>query len=132
VVTAGLRLPAPVSPTLVRPPHGRILGAREDRRYVDLVQALSHFRLSQNLERLTARDWHVLAPSQKKPLQTSKTRRDFGEVGDAVLQVLAEAGCERMMDIHAAVEDLLGEPVSRSSVKNYTGEGLRSPQSAAV
>ena len=31
-----------------------------------------------------------------------------------------------MMDIHLAVEDLLGEPVSRSSVKNYLANGATS------
>jgi hypothetical protein len=35
-----------------------------------------------------------------------------------------ETGRElRIMDIHAAVEDLLGEPVSRSWVKNYLTRG---------
>jgi hypothetical protein len=61
-------------------------------------------------------------------MQTEKTKRDFAEVGDAVVQVLTEAGNElRMMDIHAAVEDLLGEPVSSSSVKNYLTRGCKRP-----
>jgi len=38
--------------------------------------------------------------------------------------VLAHDGREmRMSEIHAAVEDLLGTPVSRSSVKNYLARG---------
>lgn len=30
-----------------------------------------------------------------------------------------------MIEIHAAVEDRLGEPVSRSSVKNYLAKGCQ-------
>ena len=30
-----------------------------------------------------------------------------------------------MIEVHAAVEDLIGEPVSRSSVKNYLAMGCR-------
>jgi hypothetical protein len=91
---------------------------------VDLFESLSHAAFSSQLERLTARDWQAVAPSSRKSLHTTSTKRDFGEVGDAVVRVLAEAGYElRMMDVHAAVEELLGEPVSRSSVKNYLASG---------
>lgn len=42
------------------------------------------------------------------------------------MKVLGEAGGElRMIEIHAAVEDLLGGAVSRSSVKNYLAKGCR-------
>jgi hypothetical protein len=91
---------------------------------VDLIEGLSHIVFSGQLDRLAARNWELLDAPREKPLQNGKTSRSFGEVGDAVVQVLAEARCElRMMDIHAAVEDLLGEPVSRSSVKNYLARG---------
>jgi hypothetical protein len=30
-----------------------------------------------------------------------------------------------MIEIHAAIEDLLGEPVAQSSVKNYLARGCR-------
>ena len=91
---------------------------------VDLVQSLSHVRLSQNLEGLSARDWKTLPPSSKKTLQKTTTKRGFGEVGDAIVQVLGEAARDlRMIEIHVAVEELLGEPVSRSSVKNYLARG---------
>ena len=37
-----------------------------------------------------------------------------------------QAGCEqRVQDIHKGVEKLLGEPVSRSSVKDYLRKGCR-------
>jgi len=37
---------------------------------------------------------------------------------------LRKPGSElRVTDVHAAVEELLGEPVSRSSVKNYLAAG---------
>jgi len=51
---------------------------------------------------------------------TPSSRCRFTFASDAVIQVLREAGCELpMMEIHAAVETLLGEAVSRSSVKSY-------------
>ena len=41
-----------------------------------------------------------------------------------MVRVLADAGgILRMMEIHRAVEELLGESVSRSSVKNYLASG---------
>jgi hypothetical protein len=90
----------------------------------DLFQSLSHVVFGGQLERLTARDWQVLPPSSRKALQKTTSKRDFGEVGDAIVQVLAGAPFElRVIEIHAAVEDLLGEPVSRSSVKNYLARG---------
>jgi hypothetical protein len=55
-----------------------------------------------------------------------RKERRFAEVGDAVVKVLGEACCAlRTIEIHAAVEDLLGEPVSRSTVKNYLARGCR-------
>jgi hypothetical protein len=59
-------------------------------------------------------------------LEPMRTSRRFAEVGDAVVRVLRECGCElHMIEIHAAVEDLRGEPVSQSSVKNYLARGCR-------
>jgi hypothetical protein len=43
-----------------------------------------------------------------------------------VLKVLTEATGElRMIEIHAAVEELLGDSVSRSSVKNFLARGCQ-------
>jgi hypothetical protein len=73
---------------------------------------------------LSARGWAATIRRRRK--SPPRKERRFAEVGDAVVKVLGEAGCElRMIEIHAAVEDLLGEPVSRSSVKNYLARGCR-------
>ena len=65
-----------------------------------------------------------MPPASRKSLQKTATKRDFGEVGDAVVRALEEAGSElRMMNVHAAVEEFLGEAVLRSSVKNYLAAG---------
>jgi hypothetical protein len=45
---------------------------------------------------------------------------------DAVVQVLRAADRElRVIEIHAAAEDLLGGALSRSSVKNYLARGCQ-------
>jgi len=46
------------------------------------------------------------------------SRRAWRSITNAVVTVLASAGELRARDIHLAVEALLGEPVSSSSVKN--------------
>jgi hypothetical protein len=47
-------------------------------------------------------------------------RRSFGSVRSAIVQVLTEAESDlRVREIWAEVERLLGEPVSRHSVKSY-------------
>jgi hypothetical protein len=90
----------------------------------DLFESLSHVAFSGQLDVLTARDWQAAPPPSRKGQQKSRSRRRFSEVGDAVVQVLRDAGCElRIFEVHASVEDLLGEPVSRSSVKNYLASG---------
>lgn len=83
---------------------------------IDLIEALSHQGFSHSLACLSARDWAA----------TIRRRRKSPPRKDAVVKVLGEAGCElRMIEVHAAVEDLLGEPVSRSSAKNSLARGCR-------
>src|SRR5207249_2727117 len=72
-------------------------------------------------QRLTVRDWeqagqrHLSAPGV-----APDGRREFGVVRDAIVTVLGEAEGElQVRDIHARVEKLLGEPVSKGSVKAY-------------
>jgi hypothetical protein len=90
------------------------------------MESLSHLEFAETLERLAARDWRRVPVRRRKSLQTGRTRRRFAEVGDAVVQVLTDARTElRMIEIHRAVEDLLGEPVARSSVKNYLAKDCR-------
>jgi hypothetical protein len=90
------------------------------------MESLSHLGFTETLEKLAVRDWRRMPARRRKHLENAMTRRRFAEVGDAVVQVLAEASGElRMVEIHAAVEELLGEPVSRSSVKNYLTRGAQ-------
>jgi hypothetical protein len=53
-----------------------------------------------------------------------RKRRQWGEVAAAIVAVLASSGELRARDIHAAVEALLDESVSKSSVKNCLTERL--------
>lgn len=55
-------------------------------------------------------------------------RRRSGEVGEAIVSVLTAAGSEmRVKAIHAEVERLLGEPVSRYSVSDYLRRRAKRP-----
>jgi hypothetical protein len=76
-----------------------------------------------------------LAKVEAKITQLSKKRvavsagpyrlgRPWGEIESAVTTVLGSAGELRARDVQSAVEDLLGEPVSRSSVKNCLAAGV--------
>lgn len=61
------------------------------------------------------------SPGEPRPVvshSSGRLRRPWGEVADAITTVLASAGEMRVRDIHNAVESLLGESVSRSSVKH--------------
>jgi hypothetical protein len=56
-------------------------------------------------------------------------RRKFGTVCDAIIEVLAQAVSEvRVRDIQKGVEEVLGGPVSTSSVKDYLRKGCRHPE----
>ena len=92
-----------------------------------LVGRLSNHDLTTLLQRLTARDWK---PAERQRPSAGGVapggRRKFGTVRDAIVAVLVEAGCElRVRDIHEGVEQLLGESVSSSSVKDYLRKGCR-------
>lgn len=90
---------------------------------VDLFEALSHTELSEALEKLSRRDWQ---PERRPPLPPygRPGHRKLGSVTDAVVQVLSDAGSEmRYVDVHRAVETLLGGPVARSSIKNALAKG---------
>ena len=92
---------------------------------MDLTGRLSNPDLTTLFQRLTTRSWaqadrrHRLAGGV-----APDGRREFGSVRDAIVAVLELADGElRVRDIHAAVEDFLGEPVSRGSVKAYLRNG---------
>jgi hypothetical protein len=88
------------------------------------MSALSHNLLTQSLERLALQDSTPTAAVRHKTARRPDDRRRFAEAGDAVVQVLREAGCDlRFVEVHQRVEELLGGSVSRSSVKNYLAQG---------
>jgi hypothetical protein len=74
-----------------------------------------------------ARDWKQADLRRPSAVGVaSDGRRKFGVVRDSIVAVLEQAGCEvRVRDIHHGVEELLAEPVSRSSVRNYLRKGCR-------
>jgi hypothetical protein len=82
--------------------------------------------LSATLERLTLREWTPAARDASGDARRPNGNRRFAQVGDAVVQVLREAGTDmRFIDVHRKVERLLDESVSRSTVKNYLAGGCR-------
>jgi hypothetical protein len=56
------------------------------------------------------------SPAGRRPQH--RQRRPWGEVRRAIETVLGSAGEMRACDIHVAVEQLLGQDVTASSVKN--------------
>ncbi len=76
------------------------------------------------IQRLTVRDWHQAQRVRKGALGWSDGRRKFGTVSGAIVQVLVDANSDlRVRDIRAAVEILLGEEGSPSSIKSYLNKG---------
>jgi hypothetical protein len=85
-----------------------------------LVERLSNNEFAGLLQRLTARDWKQ-APRKRFEVAgvAPDGRRKFGQVNELAIRVLrTEPAGLRVRDIHMRIELLLGEPVSRSSVKN--------------
>ena len=79
------------------------------------------------LQRLTARDCKQAArPHGSTGGIGPDGRRKFGTVRDAIIRVLAKADCDlRVREIQKGVEEVLGGPVSSSSVKDYLRKGCR-------
>ncbi len=101
-----------------------------------LTERLSNPQFAGLLQRLTARDWKQAAPRRFEVAGVAPDgRRKFGQVNDLVLGVLrTEPAGLRVRDIHMRIELLLGEPVSRSSVKNSVSRlsGYRTPRLVRV
>lgn len=90
---------------------------------VDLFEALSHLSLSEDLKRLSLRDWGRQRRHRSAP-DSEGSRRPFGSVSDAVAEVLRRAGSEpHYIEVYQAVEELLEGPLARSSVKNALVRG---------
>jgi hypothetical protein len=85
-----------------------------------LTERFSNTELAGLLQRLTARDWKQATHEKFEVAKIAPDgRRRFGQINDAVTRVLqGEPARLRVREIHARVELLLGEPASRSSVKN--------------
>ena len=92
-----------------------------------LVGRLSNHELTTLLQGLKARDWKQ--GDRRRPSAGGVApdgRRKFGTVRDAIVQVLADADSElRVREIQKGVEEILGGPVSTSSVKDYLRKGCR-------
>ena len=92
-----------------------------------LVGRLSNRDLTALFQRLTSRDWRQA--DHPHPLAEGVApdgRRSFGAVRDAVTLVLEQADRPlRARDVHQAVEELLGQQVSRGSVKAYLWNATR-------
>lgn len=91
-----------------------------------LVGALSNPDLQDLFQGLTSQ------PRRKQSRRQSTSadglrpvgRRKFGSVSGAIVQVLTEAqSTMRVKEIRAEVERLLGEPISRHSIKSYLHRG---------
>lgn len=87
---------------------------------MDLVERLSNRFTSDLLKFLTLGSWHKAehqTASEAGPAPDG--RRPFGSIRDVVVQVLESAPLGlRARDVHARIELLLGERVSRGSVKS--------------
>jgi len=92
-----------------------------------LVGRLSNPDLTAQLQSLTVRKRRQISRPQPASSGTAPDgRRKFGTVRAAIVQVLEDAGSElRVRDIHARVENVLGEEVSASSVKDYLHKDRR-------
>lgn len=92
-----------------------------------LVGRLSNPDLTAFFQSLTVHEGRQADPTRRATAGIAPDgRRKFGTVRDAIVQVLEDAGSElRVRDIHARVENVLGEQVSASSVKDYLHKDRR-------
>jgi hypothetical protein len=88
---------------------------------MELVGALSNHEIHDQLRRLSEK-LNQIAASGGRPRSSARLDRRLrsGLVPKAIMRVLGESvEPMRMKDIHAEVERELGQPVSRSAVKNW-------------
>ena len=86
---------------------------------MELVGALSNLEVQSRLRRLSEKlDGIATSEVPRRPTAFAGRRRP-GALTAAIEQVLAAAACPmRMYEIHTAAEDLLGQRIPRSTVKN--------------
>lgn len=92
-----------------------------------LVGRLSNPDLADRFQSLTAQNWTQGGQPQRVTNGIAPDgRRKFGTVRDAIVQVLGNAASDlRVREIQKGVEEILGGPVSSSSVKDYLRKGCR-------
>ncbi len=95
--------------------------------------ALSNPEIKEQLTRLT-RKLDQIEAGAAAPRPTTPVRNvRVGAVPEAIMRVLsASVEPMRMRDIHTEVEVLIGQPVSRSSVKNWLASHVRGEHAALV
>ncbi len=100
---------------------------------MELVEALSNFEIQERLGRLSRKlDQIEAAGALPRPTTPTRSVR-VGAVPEAIVQVLAESvEPMRMRDIHTEVEMLIGQAVSRSSVKNWLASRAQGKQPLLV
>lgn len=97
-----------------------------------LVGQGSNRDLSEKMSMIAA----VPATAESKPGAGGRTqrrrRRPWGEVRRAIETLLGTAGAMRACDIHVAVEQMLGQDVTTSSVKNCLAANSQGPAPSFV
>ena len=88
---------------------------------MELVGALSNHEIQERLRRLSEKlDLLSAKAAAPRPSTRLDRRLRSGLVPEAIMRVLSECvEPMRMKDIHAEVERLVGQTVSRSAVKNW-------------
>jgi hypothetical protein len=100
---------------------------------VEFIGALSNPEVQGRLERLAKKLDQIesvgLAP---RPTTLGRSLR-VGAIPEAIMRVLADSvEPMRMRDIEAEVEALVGQPVSRSAVKNWLANHVRGEQAPLI
>jgi hypothetical protein len=89
--------------------------------------ALSNPGVQERLRQLS--DQLAKVAARKRPSARPNARLRTGAVPAAIMRVLAESvEPMRMCDIHVEVEGLIGQPVTRSAVKNYLANHCKGSQ----
>ena len=81
--------------------------------------------LAYRIDQIRPRIDRLGAKRVREPAHHHRLRRPWGEMTKAITTVLGSADELRGRDVHAAVELLLGQPVSLSSVKNCLATNSR-------
>lgn len=94
---------------------------------VALVGALSN--QPERLVRLDRVRRKLLSQAKQSPRSPKPLRSRAGAIQNGVVEVLAAtAGPMRFMQVHAAVEQLLGRPVDKGTVKDCLWKGAHSDE----